>query len=336
MGSKIGSPSQEEKKIIIGNTPHSSKLKDLNLVHSKLIDLKSKYILDELFKNLTIAKKLSIIRYNKKIQKRLDISVNDFKDNLKIEIEITLSPDKTYKYYDNFININEEKECFYHLYFDDDPKEIKIYYVEEYYELIRTIIGNNNKKMELIKKIKVVIDYEIKSLKNLFRSCNFIKKVSFTKFKRKDINDLSGMFYNCFNLEEIDLSKVKTNNVTDLSEMFVSCYSLKELNVTNFITTNVINMKGTFQHCSKLKELNVSNFDTTNVTNMESMFNGCDSLIQLDLSNFNTKNVTNMDNMFSYCKSLKELNLSNFNTEKVTDMGFMFDSIISLKKIKFL
>ena len=301
MGSKVNSPPKEEKMIIIGNIPQSSKLKNLNLVPSKLLDLKSKYVLDKLFRNLTIDKKLLIIRYNKKLQKRLDISVNDFKDNLKIEIEIMLSPYKTYKFYDSFINIDKEKECFYHVYFDDDPKEIKIYYDEEYYyELIRTIIGDNNKKMELIKKIKVVIDYEIKSLKNLFRSCDFIKKVSFTKFKRKDINDLSGIFCNCSGLEEIDLARVKTNNVTDMSEMFVSCYSLKELNVTNFITTNVINMKGTFQHCSKLKELNVSNFDTSNVTNMESMFNGCSSLIQLDLSNFNTKNVTNMDNMLSY------------------------------------
>ena len=312
MGSKVDSPPKDEKMIIIGNTPHSSKLKDLNRVHSKLLDLKSKYILDKLFENLTIDKKLLIIRYNKKLQKRLNINANDFKENLKIEIEIIPSPDKIDKIEDRIININKEEECFYHAYFNDDPKERKIFY-DEKDKLIRKIRGNHNKKKELIKKINIVIDFEIKSLKGIFRGCDYIKKVSFTKFKRKDINDMSCMFYYCFNIEEIDLSKVKTNNVTDLSEMFVSCYSLKELNVTNFITANVINMKGTFQHCSKLTELNVSNFDTTNVTNMESMFNGCSSLIQLDLSNFNTKNVTNMDNMFSYCKMLKELNLSNFN-----------------------
>ena len=124
MVSKVNSPHKEEKMIIIGNIPQSSKLKNLNLVPSKLLDLKSKYVLDKLFRNLTIDKKLLIIRYNKKLQKRLDISVSDFKDNLKIEIEIIPSPDRIDKTEDKFINIDKEKECFYHVYLNDNTKEI--------------------------------------------------------------------------------------------------------------------------------------------------------------------------------------------------------------------
>ena len=166
MGSKINLPTKKEEMIIIGNTPPSPKLEDLNKVHSKLSDLKSKYILDKLFTNLTIDKKLLIIRYNKILQKRLDITINDFKDNLKIEIEIIPFPDKIDEYKDRIININQEKECFYHAYFNDDPKEIKIYYDEED-KLIRTLTENHNRKKELVKKIKIVIDYEIKSLKGV-------------------------------------------------------------------------------------------------------------------------------------------------------------------------
>ena len=78
---------------------------------------------------------LNIIRYNKNIQKLLNISIEDYKKNGTIEIEIIPSDDTNGK----FISINEELSQYYHVYFDDNTKETK-----------NTIINTYNAK-----KIKV-------------------------------------------------------------------------------------------------------------------------------------------------------------------------------------
>ena len=45
-----------------------------------LKDVKSNYILKKIFYNLTKGKFLNIIKYNKKLKKRLNININDFKE----------------------------------------------------------------------------------------------------------------------------------------------------------------------------------------------------------------------------------------------------------------
>ena len=51
-------------------------------------DVKSKYILEIIFNNLNVMKLLNIIRYNKNIKNILDKNIIDYKNCLKIEIEI--------------------------------------------------------------------------------------------------------------------------------------------------------------------------------------------------------------------------------------------------------
>ena len=51
-------------------------------------NIKSNYILKKIFNNLTIVRSLAIIKINKKIQKKLDITIEHYKDNSLIEIEI--------------------------------------------------------------------------------------------------------------------------------------------------------------------------------------------------------------------------------------------------------
>ena len=52
-------------------------------------DVKSNFILKKIFGNLKKKRFLNIIRYNKEIQKRLDVNINDFKNECsKIELEI--------------------------------------------------------------------------------------------------------------------------------------------------------------------------------------------------------------------------------------------------------
>ena len=69
---------------------------------SILNNIKSVYILEKIFDNISINKRLGIIQYNKKIQKKLGLSINDYAQ-LHIPIEIEIKP--TINKYGEFINI---------------------------------------------------------------------------------------------------------------------------------------------------------------------------------------------------------------------------------------
>ena len=70
---------------------------------------------------MKINKSLSIMKYNKKLQKRLNISINDYKECSKIEIELKLVDNK----YDKFINISDKEKDYCHIYFNNSKEEIK-------------------------------------------------------------------------------------------------------------------------------------------------------------------------------------------------------------------
>ena len=243
--------------------------------------IKSKYILEKIFDNLQKRKFLKIIKCSKKIQKLLNINIDYYKEYSIIGIEIIPIRNK----YGKFINIidNEDRK-YYHIFFNNNhKKEIKECHLNE---------------KDNVKNIEIIIDYQVKSLYELFKYCGVIESINFKIFYRNNIINMSNMFYNCS--------------------------SLKVINFSNFKTKNVINMKGMFYRCSSLKELNLSNFNTKNVTDMSYMFYQCSSLIELNLSNFNIIKVTNMSYMFYDCSSLKEINLSNFNINKSICVRSMF------------
>ena len=125
-------------------------------------------------------KSLEIIKYNKKLQKRLRININDYKEYFQyytpIEIELIIADNK----YGKFINISEEDKKYYHIYFDNSKEEIH-----------RNILNDGDK----VKIIKIIIDYQIKSFKKLFSYCNCICSIFFKKFYRIDITDMSSMFF---------------------------------------------------------------------------------------------------------------------------------------------
>ena len=277
--------------------------------------IKSNYILSKIYANLAKKKLLQVVKYSKKIQNRLNLSIINYKEFSEMEIEIITNGYKHSK----FININESDKLYYHIYFNDNKKEIKNKY----------FFPNE----DIVKKIKIIIDYQVKSFENLFKDAKCIGSINFKKFYRNNINNMSCMFYECSLLKEINISNFNTDNVTNMHSMFDCCSSLKELNLSNINTNNVINMSQMFYRCSSLKELNLSNFNTNNVTNMSHMLDGCSSLKKLNLSNFDTYNVTNMNSKFFGCSSLTEINLSNFNTSKVEDMSHMFYECSSLNKI---
>ena len=126
-------------------------------------NLKSDFIFKKIISFIKINKSLVIMKYNKRLQKRLNININDYRESAKIEIELKLVDGK----YGKFINIPDKDKEYYHIYFDNSNKEIKRGYVEFY---------------EIVKMIKIIIDYQVKSLEELFYKCNCIDSIFFDKF----------------------------------------------------------------------------------------------------------------------------------------------------------
>ena len=248
----------------------------------KYENIKSELILKKVFNNLNLKKKLLIIKYNKRIKKRLNININDYENFYQIEIEII--PYK--KKYDKFINIiDKEKESFYHIYFNDNNEEVRRY---------------NLNSEDNVEKIKIIIDKEVTSFSKLFKSCYSIKLINFKKFYRKNITDMSYLFGGCSSLQSINFNSFNTSNVINMSFMFNNCSSLKELDLSKFNTNKVINMTGMFFGCSLLNKLNISNFNTLNVIQMSWMFYKCNLLKNIKLSNFLISKDTEIDSMLDY------------------------------------
>ena len=95
----------------------------LSLMKTKinLDNLKINYFLVKIFDHIQKNKWLGIIKYNKIIQKRLNINIYNYKDYSQlytpIELELKLV---NYKSNDNkFINISDDNMKCYHIYFDN-------------------------------------------------------------------------------------------------------------------------------------------------------------------------------------------------------------------------
>ena len=134
-------------------------------------EIKSKYILQYIFEHVCQRIILNLSKYNKLLQKKMDISLNDYRLFNQIEIEII---PKGIPYYSKekfpFIKMfNENKNSFY-VYFDDNPKRIKRnYFIQK----------------DKISKIKVIIENENQKFDKLFKNCKFIKEINFIKFNQK-------------------------------------------------------------------------------------------------------------------------------------------------------
>ena len=122
----------------------------------------SKYILQIIFNNINLKRRLKITHHNR-IQKDLEIALNDYKkiyNEIEFELEVE-KPEKDQKnYFIQFIN----DVSLYRIYFDS--KEIS--------KPIRRYISPEDN----VNKIKVVLDGKIASLSYLFAQCRFIKKMA--------------------------------------------------------------------------------------------------------------------------------------------------------------
>ena len=263
-----------------------------NKLQNILANIKSNFILKKIFANTHKIKFLSLIKYNKSFHKRLNITTDDYKEYSKIEIEII--PKEGGK--GQFIHIKEKDKPYYHIYFNNNKNETKIY---------------NLPKGIKVEKIKVLIDYRVDSFNGLFFYCDNIKSINFIRFSRSNIIDMHSMFNRCKSLNKLNLSNFNTKNVKDMSNMFYKCNSLEELNLANFNTNNVTNMSNMFYKCKLLKKLNLSNFNIDKVDNLNGMFSKCNLLIDLYFPNFKISDNNNFRGMFYKCPTGLKMKFKN-------------------------
>ena len=187
-------------------------------MENKFDNLKCNYFFDRIL-DILKGKFLAIIKFNKKIQKRANISLKDYDEYCKIKIEIIPEP-----YWDDpFINISSFEGRYFHIYFNNNfNEEIKRNYI---------IPG------EKVDKINIIIDSRAKKFNGLFKCSNCIKSISFKQFNRCDIFDMEDMFCSS-SLKELDLTFFNTHYVTNMKNMFSNCKNLEELDISNFFVRN--------------------------------------------------------------------------------------------------
>ena len=176
--------------------------------NANLDNIKSNFIFKKIIEHMKQRKLYDIMRYNKKLQRRLNITFDDYKECSKIYSSIEIELNIVENRYGIFINIPDKDKEYYHIYFDNSNNEIKRNYL---------------KKNENVNTIKIIIDHQVKSLKKLFNDCINIKSIAFKTFYRSNITDISEMFNGCSSLNELNLSNFNTNNVTNMSDMFYRC-----------------------------------------------------------------------------------------------------------------
>ena len=112
----------KQKRVI---NPIKVKHKILENKNSDFRNIKSKYILKIIFNNLKNSRSFQIIKYNKKLQNRLDFSFHDYREYIQVLSPIEIELKLVDKEYGKFINIPKEDKDYYHIFFNNSKKEIK-------------------------------------------------------------------------------------------------------------------------------------------------------------------------------------------------------------------
>ena len=87
-------------------------------------NIKSRYILSKIYDIIPKRKKLEIVKYNKRIQNRLNLSIKDYKEYSETYSSILIEIIPAKGKYGRFIDINENDKIYYHIYFNDNSRKI--------------------------------------------------------------------------------------------------------------------------------------------------------------------------------------------------------------------
>ena len=289
----------DEKDELIQNKPK-------NLI----LNIKSPKVLSQLLDIVPMKKKLKFVKYNKGIREKIKIKIEDYKDYSSIIIEIKPVKGKE----GIFINIVEEEQNYYHIYFNNNTIEVDTNYLEE------------DSDVDII---KIIIDYQVKSFYKLFDEIDCIESINFKTFFRTNINNMSYMFSKCTSLKKINLSSFNTDNVTDMSYMFYGCTHLEEINFSNFNTDKVTDISFMYSGCNALKEATL--FSYNDVFQKDKILEKCSSLEVVKIHNFNINDIYGILNIFIDCKSLREIHIYNEDTNHVVDVSHLFQDKVDEK-----
>jgi len=326
-------------------------------MNSVLNKIKSSYNLKELFSFVGEKIELQLLKYNKFLQKRLDLTLKDYETfkniiiNLKFDVEYVNKlrneykelkkkiDNKNYDNEDQKKKLNSElnnkehelkKNRFMGLPFFNLYKEfIKIYYIrdQDKSEEAENSAFYNFFEDKPIPDIKICIDKNgnITDCFSMFANCETIKEIEFVKFYTKDVTSMRHMFYLCSHLRHLDLSNFDTSNVTTMFGLCKKCYSLESFKISEkFITSKVDDMQYLFEDCNNLVEVDLHYLDTSNIDNFSYMFNQCKKLQKVDISTFNSEKVFELHAMFQGCESLTNVDLSSFKTDNLKSITNMF------------
>ena len=244
------------------------------------------YITDFIYNYLEVRRFLQIFRYNKNHNLFMYRNANDYRNfvpnNYPIELDIFTAPNTTGK----FINIRQNQEKYFRIYFNNS------YYSTE---------CNYLKEPNIIRKIKIFILGEIKDFRALFEDCNTIEYIKIVKWKRSDIKDLSRMFYKCKSLKYMDLRNMKTENVKTMTSMFYGCSNLQTADLSKLDVRNLEDIEGLFYSCSALSTVKMFSFLESSINNINFLFCYCFSLKTLILKDFWIGNYLSINHVFLGC-----------------------------------
>ena len=163
-----------------------------NETTNKFMVLKSDYFIQKIFEHIERKLSIVIVKYNKNIQKRLNININTYKEysGLFSSIEIEIKPKENK--IGQFLTVLNGRQKYYHVFFNDNKsQEIKRNYLE---------------KDDKVSKINIVIDSQIDIIGGLFHNCPCIESIYFKKFFRTNFENFGAMFSLCPELKEIIFS----------------------------------------------------------------------------------------------------------------------------------
>lgn len=274
--------------------------------------IKSGYVKSKIFSYLYIRKFYKLIKYNKKIQAIQKIGLEDYRALSNIEIEII----------PNTTNLTEITK-----FMQKNKNNIDLIHIYAKNGGIIKEINSEKKNIDLkFQKIIIRIDIRIRTFKDLFFECGWIKKINYFRAYNNNIASMKNLCSWCNDIKEIDLdfSFFKTKKVKDMSHMFSQCQNLEKVRLANFENKSLLTIRGMFEGCASLRTVEFSNFNTETVYDMSDLFKDCIYLNKLIFTNFRTDNVINMNSMFNSCVSLKDIDLSGFNFDNVLEFDFMF------------
>ena len=184
--------------------------------------IKSNNILRKILNFIQKERQLEILKYNKFLQQRLNLNINDYKEYSEIfsSIEIEIIPE--INIFGEFINIeNESDKKYFHIYFNEGTSEIKTTKI---------------KMHEEVSKIKIIIDYQIKSFNKLFSNCICINSINIKKFHRNNISDMSNIFSGCSSLKELNIRTKLSKGFSWLKKKLKNVYPFPLKNKFCFIS----------------------------------------------------------------------------------------------------